>query len=331
MSKPTVVSLFAGCGGSSLGYALAGCKVLGAIEWDTHAAQTYALNFPKTRLWAEDISRLCVDDVMQILGLTPGELTILDGSPPCQGFSMAGKREVSDPRNQLFEEYLRFLRGLKPKAFVLENVPGLTQGVMRPMFAQILTALKQAGYVTSARILNAVHYGVPQNRQRLIIIGTREDPGLTPTHPTPKMLPVSFREAVRTLPSEEDESGMVAFPVGRALELARCLKPGESGAHLHKRYEQPPNDFSLFRLDWDKPSPTVCKTIRRGQCGLLHPEEDRFLSIAELKRVCSFPDDFRLEGAFEACWGRLGNAVPPLLTKAIALELCQTLYSDGLY
>jgi DNA (cytosine-5)-methyltransferase 1 len=118
---------------------------------------------------------------------------------------------------------------------------------------------------------------------------------------------------------------MVQVPVGRALALAQAIHAGESGADVHQRYRHKGNDFSLVRLSWHKPSPTVCKTIRPGQCGLLHPEEDRFLSVNELKRVCSFPDDFQLSGSFEQQWGRLGNAVPPLLMKAIAESLTQQL------
>jgi DNA (cytosine-5)-methyltransferase 1 len=114
-------------------------------------------------------------------------------------------------------------------------------------------------------------------------------------------------------------------PQGQALKLASAIRAGESGADLHERYGQKGNDFSLIRLAWDKPSPTVCKTVRIGQCGLLHPEEQRFLSIGELKRVCSFPDDFILSGTFEAQWGRLGNAVPPLLSQAIATSVIKRL------
>lgn len=312
-----VISLFAGCGGSSLGYKLAGCTVLAAVERDKNASAVYRLNFPDTRLYTEDICTLEPEQILAELGLKPGELDILDGSPPCQGFSMTGKRQLADPRNRLFSDYVRFLRILQPRAFVMENVPGLVAGQMRYIFREMTEQLTQAGYVVQARILNAMHYGVPQSRKRLIVLGFHKDLGLCPAHPLPQSVPISFRSAVLGLKAHD----LICKPVGRALKLSYALKPGESGARLHQRYEQKGNDFSLIRLAWDKPSPTVCKTIRPGQCGLLHPDESRFLSIGELKRICAFPDDFQLLGTFEERWGRLGNAVPPLLTQAVANSL----------
>jgi DNA (cytosine-5)-methyltransferase 1 len=319
--KPKVISLFAGCGGSSLGYKQAGCKVIAAVEYDKNAAAVYRQNFEDTCLYEADITLLDPESVLADLNLKPGELDILDGSPPCQGFSMAGKRRMSDPRNRLFEEYVRFLEIMQPKAFVMENVPGLVSGPMRPIFQEMIDVLTKAGYVVKARILNAAHYGVPQSRRRVIVLGFRADLGITPVHPMPLTLPVSFRDAVEGL----SDPGLCMQPIGKALLIARALKAGESGADLHQRYGHKGNDFSLERLSWYKPSPTVCKTIRPGQCGLLHPEEARFLSIGELKRVCSFPDSFILNGSFEQQWGRLGNAVPPLLMKAIAEQVSQQL------
>jgi len=115
------------------------------------------------------------------------------------------------------------------------------------------------------------------------------------------------------------------LPKGKALAAAKAIRAGESGADVHARYQQERNNFSLIRLSWDRPSPTVLKTLRLGQVGLLHPAEERFLSIGELKRICSFPDDFVLQGSFIDRWGRLGNAVPPVLAKAVAESVCQQL------
>jgi DNA (cytosine-5)-methyltransferase 1 len=311
---PKVISLFAGCGGSSLGYRLAGCEVLAAVEYDKNAAAAYRENFEGTRLYEADIVTLDPESVLADLNLKPGELDILDGSPPCQGFSMAGKRRMDDPRNRLFEEYVRFLKIMRPKAFVMENVPGLVIGNMRSIFYEMVHALTDAGYEVRGRILNALHYGVPQSRRRVILIGFRKDLKLIPEHPAPTSLPVTFRKAVADLKDHE----LIQLPTGKALATAKAVRAGESGADLHERYKQKANEFGLIRLSWDAPCPTVLKTIRPGQVGLLHPEEDRFLSIGELKRVCAFPDDFVLQGPFIDRWGRLGNAVPPLLTKAVA-------------
>ncbi len=316
-----VISLFSGCGGSSLGYKMVGAKVLLAIERDPHAVASYQQNHPDTDVLSADISTLDPAEILLKLQLSPGELDILDGYPPCQGFSTAGKRLVNDPRNRLFMEYIRFLKVIQPKAFVMENVPGLVAGDMKAVFHEIIKNLKEAGYTVRARILNASHYGVPQNRRRLIILGFRNDLGKIPQHPEPKERPISFRQAVSHL----EKPALILKPVGHALKLCAGMKPGESGAHLHKKYGQKGNDFSLIRVAWDKPCPTVLKTVRAGQAGLLHPEENRFLSIEELKQVCSFPKDFKLSGSFEQQWARLGNAVPPLLMSAIANTITQQL------
>jgi DNA (cytosine-5)-methyltransferase 1 len=172
---PTVISLFAGCGGSSLGYSMAGYRELLAVEWDDHAVETFKLNFPDVPVWHGDIAKLSVEECLRITGLKPGELDVLDGSPPCQGFSTAGKRKMDDGRNQLFREYVRLLRGLQPKVLVMENVSGMVKGKMKLIFADIMRELKASGYRVSARLMNAMYFGVPQSRERMIFIGVRED------------------------------------------------------------------------------------------------------------------------------------------------------------
>jgi DNA (cytosine-5)-methyltransferase 1 len=179
----TVISTFAGGGGSSLGYSMAGFREVLAVEWDDNAVQTLRLNFPHVPIYHGDISKLSVEEALRISGLQPGELDVFDGSPPCQGFSTAGKREFGDKRNQLFKEYVRLLRGLRPKVFVMENVSGMVKGDMKLMFAEILKELKASGYAVKARLLNAMYFGVPQSRERMIFIGVRNDrlpPGYVP-------------------------------------------------------------------------------------------------------------------------------------------------------
>jgi len=188
--KYTVISTFAGCGGSSLGYSMAGFHELLAIEWDDNAVETFKLNFPDVPVYHGDIAKISVGQVLETTGLKPGELDILDGSPPCQGFSTAGKRVFDDNRNQLFQEFVRLLRGLKPKVFVMENVSGMIKGKMKLLFAEILKELKASGYKVSTKLLNAMYFGVPQSRQRLIFIGVRKDLGIEPSLPMARYLPV---------------------------------------------------------------------------------------------------------------------------------------------
>ena len=180
---PTVISTFAGCGGSSLGYSMAGFRELLAVEWDQNAVDTFRLNFPDVLVYHGDIAALSVEDCLARTGLQPGELDVFDGSPPCQGFSTAGKRMMDDPRNQLFREYVRLLRGLQPKVFVMENVSGMVKGKMKLIFADILRELKASGYKVSARLMNAMYFNVPQSRERMIFIGVREDLAVEPSHP----------------------------------------------------------------------------------------------------------------------------------------------------
>ena len=154
---------------------MAGYRELLAVEWDDHAVETFRLNFPDIPVWHGDIAQLSVEECLRIAGLRPGELDVLDGSPPCQGFSTAGKRKMEDGRNQLFREYVRLLRGLRSKVLVMENVSGMVKGKMKLIFAEIMRELKASGYHVSARLMNALYFGVPQSRQRMIFIGVRED------------------------------------------------------------------------------------------------------------------------------------------------------------
>jgi len=154
---------------------MAGYRELLAVEWDDHAVATFRLNFPDVPVYHGDIAKLSVEECLRLAGIGPGELDVLDGSPPCQGFSTAGKRRMDDGRNTLFREYVRLLRGLRPKVLIMENVSGMVKGKMKLIFAEILKELKESGYHVSARLMNAMYYGVPQSRQRMIFVGVRED------------------------------------------------------------------------------------------------------------------------------------------------------------
>ncbi|PTM58369.1 DNA cytosine methyltransferase [Desmospora activa] len=309
-SRFKVISTFAGCGGSSLGYRLAAGKILLAVEWDDNAVATYKLNHPETDVFHGDVSKLSVDECLSRTGLSPGELDIFDGSPPCQGFSTAGKRDFGDQRNQLFHEYVRLLRGLKPKVFVMENVAGMVKGKMKLLFAEILRELKACGYKVSARKLNAMYFGVPQNRERIIFVGVRDDLGIDPSHPKPQTRPVSVKEAFKGLPIDKTRT---LKDIG--YHLWQRLEPGQSFDKVHPKKHW----FNAIKVDPHKPCNTVTKTVFvTGSSGLYHWEYPRVLSIAELKRVASFPDDYQFAGDFKDQWARIGNCVPPLMMKAVA-------------
>jgi len=297
----TVVSTFSGCGGSSLGYKLAGGRILLVCEWDDNAVEVYKLNHPDTNVYHGDINDLSVSNVLETIGLQPGELDILDGSPPCQGFSISGKRDFTDNRNQLFKEYVRLLQGLQPKAFVMENVSGMVKGKMKIIFVQCLKELKACGYEVSARILNTKYYNVPQSRPRLIFIGIRKDLEIKPSHPKPQTKPILLKEALKDLKELGDCKPLSTVDEEHYFET----KLGQ--AH----YEH----FGFYRCSWYRIPPTVLKTIASGH---FHPDEPRRLSVNETKRVFSYPDDYQFIGTYKQVIARMGNSVPPNFMKAIA-------------
>ena len=329
-----VVSTFSGAGGSCLGYRMAGFKVLYANEFIPAAQETYRANFPETYLDTRDIREVKAEDILKITGLKKGELDLFDGSPPCASFSTAGKREkgwgkvkkYSDTEQRvddLFFEYARLLRGLMPKVFIAENVKGLVLGTAKGYFKEIMRELKSCGYRVKASLLNAKWLGVPQNRERLIIVGVREDLNMEPVFPKPFKYQYTLRDAIGDLKVVPEPETKLS---GKTLEIVKKIKPGQSGSDVMGKGKY----FSLRRLDWNKPAGTVQQSeARMASTNQIHPEENRRLSIKELKRVCSFPDDFILTGTFEQQWERLGRAVPPLMMREIAKTvereiLCKT-------
>ena len=316
-NAPTVISTFAGAGGSSLGYSMAGFRELLAVEWDNNAVETFALNFPDVPIYHGDIAKLSVQECLDRAHIQPRELDVFDGSPPCQGFSTAGKRMIDDPRNQLFREYVRLLRGLQPKVFVMENVSGMVKGKMKLVFVEILQELKASGYQVSARLLNAMYFNVPQSRERMIFIGVRNDLNIAPSHPKAESQPIVLREAWRNL---HDESGTAI--TGKALILAQRIPQGDSngGGKYSKALNGTTNNFGLTRLGWNRPSFTLPKTTIISS-SILHPDKNERITISQAKRIASFPDNFEMVGAFEDKWARIGNSVPPLFMRSIARHI----------
>ena len=329
LAAPTVISLFAGGGGSTLGYRMAGYREVLAVEWDALAVQALQGNFPEVPVWAGDITDLSVEECLRRTGLVPGELDLLDGSPPCQGFSTAGKRQLHDARNGLWREYVRLLEGLRPRAFVLENVPGLVKGKMRLVFAECYRALNACGYQVSARVLDAAYFGVPQHRRRLVILGIRDDLGLVPTHPAAETWPISLRvalEAAKLLPDQLDtaeidpvdwETPVLDDAYGRL--WARVPRGGCAADVIGKGFT------SCVKPHLDVPCCTLPKTqTGRGFATVVHPLEPRALSVMEAALISAFPPQMRFSGSYAERWARIGNAVPPFLTRAIATHLRQT-------
>lgn len=304
-----VITTFSGCGGSSLGYQLAGGKIRLAVEWDDNAVETYRMNFPDTPVYHGDISKLSVEKCFSLSGLREGDLDIFDGSPPCQGFSTAGKRKFDDERNQLFREYVRLLRGLMPKTFVMENVSGMVKGKMKLIFVECLKELKESGYEVKARLLNAMYYNVPQSRERMIFIGVRKDLNKPPSHPRAQTKPQPVK-------SFDDGSRLE----GIELERWKAIPPGGNYQNLPKRLINGKAKFSNFhrKLSPHRPSYTIGKEEHFLSGRFYHWSEPRRISDIELKRIGSFPDSYKFAGNSKDIQNRIGNSVPPNLMRAIA-------------
>jgi DNA (cytosine-5)-methyltransferase 1 len=332
-----VISTFSGCGGSCLGLRMAGFKVLWASEFVDAARAVYSLNHPTSHLDHRDVRDVTAAEMMTSLGLKVGELDVLEGSPPCSSFSTAGSREkgwgkvkaYSDTKQRtddLFFEYVRLLEGLQPRAFIAENVKGLVIGKAKGYFVEICARLRACGYQVAAKVLDASRLGVPQTRNRTIFIGFRNDLGLSPREWFPKPLPYrySVKDACPWIGSsvvEAPDPGDPPTPTFRGMAIHaewKKLHPGESSTKY----------FNLVRAPTDRPSPCVTATgASVGAASVTHPHEPRKFSIAELRRICSFPDDFQLVGSYAQQWERLGRSVPPLMMRAIGLKVRDALRS----
>jgi DNA (cytosine-5)-methyltransferase 1 len=316
-----VASTFSGCGGSCLGYRMAGFRVVYANEFIEEAQRTYKANHPNSYLDTRDIRQVKPEDVMERAGVDRGELDLFDGSPPCSAFSTAGKREAgwgkvkaySDKAQRvddLFFEYVRLIDGIRPKVFVAENVSGLVKGTAKGYFKRILAALREPGYRVSCRVLDAQWLGVPQMRQRTIFVGVRDDLGIEPAHPEP----LPYRYSV----------GEVC-PVIERVKIGRTPIGGSINDLTFHQYWGPPN----------KPAATIVQSdgsssLNSGKSSggvVLAAGVKRKYTIEELKALSSFPADFKLTGEFAQQWERIGRAVPPLMMARIAQTIADKILS----
>lgn len=315
------IDLFSGIGGLSWGLSEAGFKVLASIEIDAHAAKGYKINHPNTTVISQDIKLI---DPQEIINLLDGEpLHLLAGCPPCQGFStvrkLNKKQSVRDKRNQLILEYLRFVVELEPLTIMFENVPGVKDYYL---FKQMVRELQELGYDPQYEVVNVRDYNVPQNRKRLILVGSRLgdlniDKGDYPY--------VSVRDAISHLPSvedTEDEAHKIYAKHGSRIQemIKKIPKNGGSRKDIpeytlecHKKENVGFNDV-YGRLRWDDFSTTItggCLNPSKGR--FLHPEENRCISAREAALLQSFPEDYIIPGDIpkDKIAQFIGNALPP--------------------
>ena len=367
-AKPTAISLFAGAGGCSRGFRQAGYDVRFATDLDGAAVESYRRNFVGTPCEVADIRELSAETLLERVQLQPGELDILLGGPPCQGFSSAGGKAGDDPRNSLLGHYVRLLEGLRPKWFVMENVEGLLTNAGGTHVRDAVAAFLEAGYSVNVEKIYAQGYGVPQRRKRVLIVGNRLGHDFVfPKPVTPfsgnifRKGEVTFSTAVSDLPPAMHDAGRVlAFATppqnklqahlrgaaktvidhdtpalsGLQLERVRGLRPGQTmkdlpehlqhesfrrrafrrvmdGTPVERRGGAP---HGLKRLFADEPCLTITGAATRE---FVHPTEDRLLTLRECARLQTFPDSFEFAGSAASRIQQIGNAIPPLLARAI--------------
>jgi DNA (cytosine-5)-methyltransferase 1 len=340
------IDLFAGAGGLSLGAVLAGVDVKYAVEINHAAASTYRLNHPDTRMVEADVAAI------QSLPVKRGALNILFGGPPCQGFSTSNQRTrtLANPKNWLYREIFRFARELKPDWVILENVKGLRETAQGKFEVLIRREFDALGYASALWVLHATEFGVPQRRSRLFFVGRRRGPIPVPPHSTCKHA-VTVRDAIFDLPLLDVGASLDVLPYRRPpmSAYARASRQGlrkcsghlvsANNALVQKRYQHIPpggnwrhiparlmrnytnlvDDRSRHtgiyrRLVWNEPS-VVIANYRKNM--LIHPSQHRGLSLREVARLQSFPDNYRFEGSIGLQQQQVSNAVPPLLATAV--------------
>lgn len=344
--KPVIVELFSGCGGTSKGFEMAGYDALLGVDIHQPSVETFFYNHKNSSTILGDIKKISPKTIRDLLGET--KIDVLIAGIPCQGFSLNNrKRHENDERNFLFKEFVRFAKELKPKAIMVENVSGLRTLANGKFVEDIESAIKEAtGMFVTHKLLYAPDYGVPQKRQRLVFIGTYnrefDFDDIVKTHGTPMNPYVTVKDAIYDLPRIESgqfAENYVTIPESKfAKEMRKNQKilhnhvapkhpsstikkimqtaPGEP---MYKRYKQ------RIRLKWDDLSPTQVSGGIRPQFQFGHPEIARGLTIRERCRLQSFPDDFVIKGGTVQGRVQTGNAVPPLLAKAIAKALLKYL------
>lgn len=335
LSRPIAIDLFSGCGGVSEGLRQARFHVAAAVEIDEFAAETYALNHTDTLLFKGDIRAVDPEEVRRRAVREGEQVTVLAACAPCQGFSrmrtLNQRSAVDDPRNDLVLWVLPFVEVFRPKAIMLENVPGAK---LSPQMQMVRDRLQSEGYQFREAVLNVSDYGVPQNRKRYILVGAR---GALPCFPSKVVKQKTVRQAIAHLP-HPGESGDPAHDIGvarhkkKVLDLiARIPVDGGSRSALPSdeqlRCHQRSTGFSdvYGRMAWDKPSPTITSGFVNPSKGrFLHPQQNRAITPREAALLQGFPEDYQFSmrrgkyGVAEL----IGNAVPPEFARRQAAAIC---------
>jgi DNA (cytosine-5)-methyltransferase 1 len=373
--EPKVISLFCGAGGCSLGFKQAGYSVSFANDIDEKAIKSYQTNFPDTETSNADINSINFQELLKNLKLKSGELDVLIGGPPCQGFSTAGVRFWDDSRNHLLKSYINALDIMKPKWFLMENVEGLLTSNNGVYVSETIKAFIELGYKVRMEKIYAQEYGVPQRRKRVIIVGNRLGIDFKMPEPTENLTGNIFRKSSRTLADTllglpkacRDKSKSINYtdqketklelyyrqgthqvqdhfyPTISEINLERftSLKSGQTMKDLpehlqHSSFKKRANrrvsdgtpsakrggaPSGIKRLIADEPCLTITSAATRE---LIHPNENRPLTIRECARIQTFPDNFIFIGNSSQKIQQIGNAIPPTIARVFALHIKNT-------
>lgn len=354
--KYNCIELFAGSGGLGTGFANAGFNIISANDVWKAAGETYTANHPNVKYIVKDISKLTGNELLDGTGFEKKDIDVIIGGPPCQGFSTLGKRFIDDPRNKLFKEYVRLVNDIKPKFFVMENVVGILSMENGNVLENILKSFNEIGYKLEYKILNAAEYGVPQQRERTIFIGTRTNvkiryPKKTHTLTNEKgLIPaLTLWDAIGDLPQDdakeikkynkEPQNDYQRKMRSGALELVNHKPSTHSKKAINMMKYIPmgksawdvksiiPSEFmptsgygnTYARLNANEPGMTITRNfacISSSRC--IHPYLNRGLTAREAARIQSYPDNYIFKGSKTDIHLQIGNSVPPILAEKIA-------------
>lgn len=358
MKQYNIIDLFAGVGGLSYGFSkLPQFNIIAANEIEKDISIAYKLNHPDVNIINCDINYLTEDILEQTLD--GKKVDVIVGGPPCQSYSTLGKRQIDDRAN-LFMQYKRVLKILNPKAFVFENVVGILSMDKGNLFKQVQAEFEDLGYNLQYRVLDAVNFGVPQHRERVILVGFKGENNFVypePTHGEGLKPYVTLKDAIGDLPvlkSGERKTTYASAATNDFLKFVRknCTdiveehRAPKNGEHLVRIMEalkdgqskddlpediRPKSGYgnTYAKLWWEKPSTTITRNFAcpsSSRC--IHPRDSRAMSIREGARLQSFPDDYKFYGADGMKRLEIGNAVPPLLSMAIAKQILEALKNE---
>ena len=354
MNKGNFIDLFCGCGGFTQGFVQAGFhSILGVDMW-SDATTTYKYNFPNSQILNGDVTNVSTQELLDTARVTASEVDLIIGGPPCQGFSISGKRMIDDPRNILYKSFVDYVGDIQPKVFVMENVPGLVSMAKGAVKDAVIEDFAARGYNVSWKILAADDYGVPQHRRRVFFVGLNRQYFGDRVFEFPKPYEASkitCRDAISdldfisdTIPlPDESEYGLPALTEYQKLmrDCSSVLWNHVATIHNDKtkeiiamvpdggNYQSLPEELWSTRkvhIAWTRmDSSRPCFTIDTGHNHHFHYKANRVPTARESARIQSFPDRFRFLGIKTSQLKQVGNAVPPLLAQAIAEKICEYL------